>query len=228
MVLGLGDSTVEGPGDAALDCLPRSWPWWLARGLDLPYHDLSWPGATAPEVARELLPRARFGYSLACVGLGINDVRLPSWDAGAFREALGAVLAGLRTERAIVATVPLDLGRPRAGAKVEQLNAVIRELAPLVVELEDLRGWRAVMPDAVHPTAYGHVLIADRAAQALGIAVRPSSLAEPDLRPRSVARYALTRHVPMAGRDLKRRARELPARLRPFRGGSSERPERSR
>jgi hypothetical protein len=82
-------------------------------------------------------------------------------------------------------TAPLDLGRPRAGAKVEDLNAVIERVAGEVGALVcDLRGWGArnlVMTDHVHPTAFGQLDIAGRALavlerDGLPAQVRPSSL----------------------------------------------------
>ena len=93
-------------------------------------------------------------------------------------------LAG-RCDRLLTVTAPLDLGRPRAGAKVADLNAVIERVAgeagALVV---DLRSWGArnlVMTDHVHPTAFGQIDIAERALAVLErdgaqVQVRPSSL----------------------------------------------------
>lgn len=223
-VLGLGDSISEGPGDSALGVLPRPWAHWLALALDAPFHGLAMPGATTPEMAALLAPRAAGRrYGLACVHVGTNDVRLASWDPAAFEAALGGLLGAIDAERLCVATVPLDLGRPRAGAKVAELNAVVRRVAAglggqtpqsgvAVVDLDDLRGWRYVMPDAVHPTALGQLAIADRAAAALGLDVRPSALADPHRSRRALARYAVTRHAPMVGRDVRRRVVE---RLRP-------------
>lgn len=214
-VLGLGDSITEGPGDSALGVLPRPWAHWLALALDAPFHAVARPGATAPEVARDLLPRTvGRRYALACVHVGTNDVRRLDWHAGSFEAALAAILGALDAERLCVATVPLDLGRPRAGAKVRELNAIVRALSDAhratVVGLDDLRGWKLVMPDAVHPTALGQLAIADRAAAALGLDARPSALAQEgrDQGARSLVRYALTRHAPMAGRDARRRLAE--------------------
>jgi lysophospholipase L1-like esterase len=214
-VLGLGDSITEGPGDSALGVLPRPWAWWLALALDAPYHALAQPGATAREVLDRLAPRAAGRrYGLACVGVGTNDVRLDPFDPEAFGATLGTLVGGLDAARVALPTLPLDLGRPRAGtAKVGAANAAIREVAArhgaVVVDLDDLRGWREVMPDAVHPTAVGQVAIADRAHRALGLdAPLPSALAAPHRSPRAVGWYALTRHLPMAGREVRKRMRE--------------------
>ncbi|WP_205699369.1 GDSL-type esterase/lipase family protein [Conexibacter sp. SYSU D00693] len=212
-VLGLGDSITEGPGDSTLGVLPRPWSHWLALALDAPFHGLARPGATAPEVVRDLLPRAaRRRYGVACIGVGTNDVRAADFSLSRCAAAIAALLDGVDAERVCVATIPVDLGRPRAGGKVALLNAEVRRLAAergaAVVALDDLRGWRLVMPDAVHPTALGQVEVADRAAAALGLDVRPSSLVDPHRSGRAALRYAVTRHAPMLGRELRRRAVE--------------------
>ncbi|MEA2445307.1 MAG: hypothetical protein QOJ12_2599, partial [Thermoleophilales bacterium] len=74
-------------------------------------------------------------------------------------------------QRTLVLTIPLDLGRPRAGKDVVTANAILRRLAPehkaILVPLDDLRGTPYLLPDAVHPTSAGMVEIAERAATAL-------------------------------------------------------------
>jgi hypothetical protein len=198
-VLALGDSILCGPEEGAFGVPPRSWAQWLAEALDLPFHKLAQPGATTPWIADALLPRAREDYALACVGVGTNDVRALDWDPGAFEAAVGRILDGLaaRASRVCVATVPLDLGRPPAGAKVAELNAIVRSAAAarnaVVVDLDDLRGWRLLFPDAVH------------AAEALALDVSPMALTSVQDGARADARYALTRQVAHLARDWRRR-----------------------
>jgi hypothetical protein len=212
-VLGFGDSISEGPGDSALGVLPRPWAHWLALALDVPYHSLALPGATAASARAELLPRLRGPYSLACVGLGVNDARA-CWDATRFAADFAAILQAIDADRLCVTTVPHDLGRPRCRA-ASHASALVRALASehgaVVVDVDDLRGWLRVMPDCVHPTAVGQLEIADRAAAALGLGVRPSSLADVHRSARSRLRYAMTRHAPMLARDLRRRVVERAA-----------------
>ncbi len=214
-VLALGDSILCGPEEGAFGVPPRSWAQWLAEALDLPFHKLAQPGAMTPWIADALLPRARGNYALACVGVGTNDVRALDWDPGSFAVALERILDGLatRTTRVCVATVPLDLGRPRAGAKVAELNAIVRSAAAtrdamVVVDLDDLRGWRLYFPDAVHPTALGQLEIAQRAAAALGLDVSPTALTSVQRGPRADARYAGMRQVAHLLRDWRRRTVE--------------------
>jgi hypothetical protein len=90
-----------------------------------------------------------------------------------------------RSDRTLALTAPLGLGRPRAGAKVRELNAgverVARELGALVVDLSSFGARNHVMADRVHPTAFGQVAIAERALAALALdglpaRVEPASL----------------------------------------------------
>jgi lysophospholipase L1-like esterase len=159
-------------------------------------------GATAPDVLREQVPKLAGPYDLATLHVGANDARSAAFDAAAFDAAVGDVTAAMAAsaERLLVLTVPLDLGRPRAGEDVVTANAILRRHAAahgaLVCPLEDLRGPRVMLPDAVHPTSAGMVEIADRAADTLAAAGltawrRPSSLAHAEARtdPVALARY---------------------------------------
>jgi lysophospholipase L1-like esterase len=213
-VLALGDSILCGPEEGAFGVPPLAWPQWLALLLDLPFHRLARPGASAPDVVEAFVSRMRDDYALACVGVGTNDVRSPDWDPARFTHAFTTILdaAAARAGRVCVATVPLDLGRPRAGAKVAELNTIVRREAAsrraVVANLDDLRGWRLLFPDAVHPTALGQLEIARRAAEALGLAHSPAALATIQSGPRSTLRYAATRQIGHLWRDSRRRAAE--------------------
>ena len=185
-LVALGDSITYGEGGIVLGADGRSWALWLAMALDLPYTNYAAPGVGAPHVLEVQLPRVRRTYDLGCLYIGVNDVRAVDFRLDAYARDLRLALAGLgaSSARLLVCTVPLDLGRPRAGAKVGEANAVIRaaagEAEAAVRELADLRGWRWMLPDAVHPTALGQLEIADRAARALGTDVRPSALVDVD------------------------------------------------
>ena len=193
MLAALGDSITNGGGSMALGVYPRSWAHWLALAMDVPYHGLASDGANAQTVLREQVPRLRDGYDVGALFIGVNDVRGIDWDPAAFERDHHAAIAALgeRAARVLALTVPLDLGRPRAGAKVRDCNAIIRA-APgaTVVELDDLRPYRHLLPDAVHPHAVGQLEIADRAARALGVAPAPSTLRDREAGPRAEARWA--------------------------------------
>jgi lysophospholipase L1-like esterase len=209
-IVALGDSITRGKGGApALGVHPQPWVQWLAEAMDAGLWNLAVDGATAADLVRVQLPRVAAAvadhmpaageprpFDLATLFVGANDARGLAFDAAAFEDDVDALLRGLTAaaDRVLVLTVPLDLGRPRAGHDVIDADAALRRQAlahgAVVCGLEDLRGPRVMLPDAVHPTSPGMVAIADRAAAALGLAVRPSVLAEERTDLRARAGYA--------------------------------------
>jgi lysophospholipase L1-like esterase len=187
-VLAFGDSITNGGGELQWGVALQSWALWVARGLGLPYTPHAVDGARVEDVLRLQLPAVgEARYDLGCLYVGVNDVRELDWDRDRFArghsEALGFLAA--RCDRVLTATVPLDLGRPRAGAKVLEVNAAIeasaRRHGALVLDLRDFGARNLVMADHVHPTAFGQIAIAERAldllaADGMTVKVRPSSL----------------------------------------------------
>jgi lysophospholipase L1-like esterase len=202
-VLAFGDSITNGGGELQWGVALQSWALWTARALGLPYTPYASDGANLRTVLDEQLPAfertaadPEGRYDLGCLYIGTNDVRGFDWDPFAYerglREALGFLAA--RCERTLIATIPLDLGRPRAGAKVADANAIIERCAratgALVVDLGGFRGRDVLMADHVHPTAFGQVAIAERALAVLAhngmtVRTRPSALIAPSERTRS-------------------------------------------
>jgi lysophospholipase L1-like esterase len=172
-LVALGDSITVGEGEPLQGVVMQSWAQWTAEALDLPFHKLARNGATAPEILRDLAPRMRGAYDVACVYAGVNDVRSDPWDPEAYRATMDELLvrAGDHAARVAVCSLPTDLGRPSSGAKAAEASTVVRELAAargaLLVDLEDLGGRRMVLPDVVHPTALGQVEMAARAVRVL-------------------------------------------------------------
>ncbi|MFL5894732.1 MAG: GDSL-type esterase/lipase family protein [Thermoleophilaceae bacterium] len=179
-VLAFGDSITNGGGELQWGVALQSWALWVARALGMPYSGFAFDGARAADVVAHEIPA--FGarsaepggrYDVGCLYIGVNDVRALDWDAAAFerdfREALGFLRE--RCERVVTMTIPLDLGRPRAGAKVEQGNRIIERVAgeagALVGDLRGFRGRRLLMADQVHPSAFGQLAIACKALEAL-------------------------------------------------------------
>jgi lysophospholipase L1-like esterase len=179
-VLAFGDSITNGGGELQWGVALQSWAMWSARGLGLPYSGQAIDGATVDDVVDTEIPRflaasanpgARF--DVGCLYIGVNDVRSVDWDEQQFepsyREAIEFLTA--RCERTLTATIPLDLGRPRAGAKVEGANRLIERVAgdvdALVVDLRKFKGRRLLMADQVHPTAFGQIAIACKALEVL-------------------------------------------------------------
>jgi lysophospholipase L1-like esterase len=193
-LLAFGDSITNGGGELQWGVALQSWALWLARGLGLPFTCYATDGARVDDVVSEQIPaftrRSASGarYEVGCLYIGVNDVRSIDWDAGAFEASFRRALEFLaaRCDRVLTATAPLDLGRPRAGAKVSDLNAVIVRLAgeagALVVDLSSWGARNLVMTDHVHPTAFGQVWIAERALRTLELPVKawPSTLINPN------------------------------------------------
>jgi lysophospholipase L1-like esterase len=229
-VLAFGDSITNGGGELQWGVALQSWALWVARGLGLAFTSYAADGARAGDVVQAQIPAferlsahpdAR--YELGCLYIGVNDVRLPDWDATAYERDVRAAHAFLaaRCDRMIAATAPVDLGRPRAGAKVEEMNRIVERIAAesgaLVLDLRRFGGRRFVMADHVHATAFGQVEIAERALTLLaadGVTVK--------VRPRQLLRYETTWYGTARGqltylyRHMKVSARELWLR---FRGG---------
>jgi lysophospholipase L1-like esterase len=193
-VLAFGDSITNGGGELQWGVALQSWALWVARGLGLPYTGYAVDGADVGHVVEWQIPAFQSltahpaaRYELGCLYIGVNDVRSPDFDAGAFARDYAVALEFLSgcCERTLTLTAPLDLGRPRAGGKVHELNAAIedvaRRLGALVVDLRSFGSRDLVMADHVHPTALGQVEIAERALATLerdGLAttILPSSL----------------------------------------------------
>jgi len=217
-VVALGDSITNGHGGMQSGLGSQSWAQWLAQALELPFTKLAQDGATVRDVVEHQLPRVRADYDVGCVYVGVNDVRAIGWDARAYARDLDAILGILarRCERTLVATLPLRLGIPPAGADLPGVNATIAALADdhgaLVVDLSDFAGARWVWADRVHATASGQVEIADRAATALGAPRLPSHLADPPRPDLAYRRHYAQRALREHARRLWIRARTLPDR----------------
>jgi lysophospholipase L1-like esterase len=193
-VLALGDSITNGGGELQYGVALQSWAMWTARGLGLPYTGLAVDGARAADVVAHQLPAARRQaadrWHLGCLYIGVNDVRALDFDAAAFERDHATALAFLteRCERVLGVTLPLDLGRPRAGHLADGNAAIegnLRAGGALVLDLRDFGARNLVMADHVHPTALGQVAIAERALAVVGAAgmpvhARPSAMVMPD------------------------------------------------
>jgi lysophospholipase L1-like esterase len=193
-VLAFGDSITNGGGELQWGVALQSWALWLARGLGLPYTGMAEDGALARDVVAGQIPALerslagrRIRYDVGCLYIGVNDVRRLEWDAADFEPDFRRAVEYLRSrcDRVLTATAPLDLGRPRAGAKVGELNRVIEtvavEIGALVLDLSGFGARNQVMADHVHPTAFGQVAMAERALDLLArdgmaVIVRPSTL----------------------------------------------------
>jgi lysophospholipase L1-like esterase len=194
-VLAFGDSITNGGGELQWGVALQSWALWTARALGLPFTSFAVDGARVAEVAQRQVPAARersahpdARYDLACLHIGVNDVRALDWDADAYAADLATVVdfSAARCDRLVLLTIPLDLGRPRPDrARLDFANAAIeREAARVEATLVDLRGFRGrrvLMPDHVHPTAFGQIAISERVVDALAAAGTPVFVRAHDL-----------------------------------------------
>jgi lysophospholipase L1-like esterase len=192
-VLAFGDSITNAGGELQWGVALQSWALWTARALGLPYSGYAVDGAVARDVVEEQIPTFRrrtdpsARFDLGALYIGVNDVRGLAWDPGRFAADHAVALRFLaeRCDRVLTVTAPLRLGRPPAGAKVAQLNAVITanaaEIGALVVDLADFGARNHVMVDQVHPTAFGQIAIAERALEVLGADGLPARVAPHEL-----------------------------------------------
>jgi lysophospholipase L1-like esterase len=238
-VLAFGDSITNGGGELQWGVALQSWAMWTARGLGLPYSGYAIDGARIEDVLEIEIPRFEMAtarpeaatgdrgarFDVGCLYIGVNDVRGVDWDPlefePRFRDALEFIAA--RCDRTLTATIPLDLGRPRAGAKVKDANRLIervaRDVGALVVDLRSFKGRRLLMADQVHPTAFGQIAIACKALEVLAadgaeVRVDPWSLASWEETPTGRIRGDLTYAYRRSKEELK--AALLLARLRTF------------
>jgi len=214
-VLAFGDSITNGGGELQWGVALQSWALWVARGLGLPYTSYATDGARVGDVVGAQIPafvsRSDGRYDLGCLYIGVNDVRALDWDAAAFEPEFRSALDFLRSrcDRVLTVTAPLDLGRPRAGAKVGELNEVVRRGGALVLDLSDFGARNLVMADHVHPTAFGQIAIAEKALDVLAadgmvVQVRPSTLITYEITPWKRLRGDLTytyRHAKVSARS---------------------------
>jgi hypothetical protein len=180
----------------------------------MPYTCLAVNGARASDALRDQVPRLRGEYHLACVYLGVNDVRAPDWQHETYAEALEDVVAAAVSESGaqLLLKLPPAIGRPPApSSAIEAANRTIEGIAQLhripVLDLSSLRGAEFVLPDAVHLTARGEAHVALLACRALGMTADERDLREAlaPLRPSARLRYAAGAGAKVELRDWRRR-----------------------
>jgi lysophospholipase L1-like esterase len=224
-LLAFGDSITNGGGELQWGVALQSWALWTARALGLAFTSFAVDGARVEDVVERQLPAARGWnahpdgrYDLGALHIGANDVRAPDWDADAYAAHLPTVVDDLaeRCDRVVLLTIPLDLGRPRPDrARIDIANAAIerdaRRVGAMIVDLRGFRGRRVLMPDHVHPTAFGQIAIAERVLDAMGAAGTPVLVPPSELityettwtgRLRGDATYAY-RHAKVSARTLR-------------------------
>jgi lysophospholipase L1-like esterase len=204
-VLAFGDSITNGGGELQWGVALQSWAMWTARGLGIPYSPYAVDGATVEDViARQIPLFQRVGdpnahYTLGCLYIGTNDVRVPGFDAAGFEQRHNDALEFLnqRCDRLLTLTIPLDMGRPANPELIEEINEAIERSAARhrasVLDLRLLGGRRLMMADHVHPTALGQVEIAERALELLASTGLPTRVHPAELSPYETTRWGRLR-----------------------------------
>jgi lysophospholipase L1-like esterase len=172
-VLAFGDSITNGGGELQWGVALQSWAMWMARALGVPYNPHAVDGATVEDVVDRQIPLFEHSvadpysrYSLGCLYIGTNDVRVPGFNLNRFEELHNDALEFMesRCDRLMTATIPLDMGRPRNPELIEWTNHAIERSAAnhgaIVLDLRRFGGRQLMMTDHVHPTALGQATIA--------------------------------------------------------------------
>ena len=193
-VLAFGDSITNGGGELQWGVALHSWALWTARGLGLPYSGFAVDGATVGDVVRDQIPRfadttAQPGarYDVGCCTSASTTcgrragIRRPTSSISARRSRAwsGAATAGssARSRATSAARAPA----PRSSSPTARSSGRPVKHDALVCDLRDFGARNRVMVDAVHPTAFGQVAIAERAldllaADGMTVRVRPQEL----------------------------------------------------
>jgi lysophospholipase L1-like esterase len=174
-IVAIGDSIV------AAD---ESWAHWLSRSLERPLRNFAVGGSRSDDVVGQLSRLGREEYAVACLSVGTNDI-LFDWDAERFADNVATIVATVETDgaRVVAPTIPLTLaGFPGTGTEFRrragQANAVLERSGALVFSGGDLHGPRTMSPERIHPTPAGQLVLADRAAEVLGVVPVPSTLTD--------------------------------------------------
>lgn len=208
----LGDSLVSGDGVGQETQPEQAWAGLLAAAAGARFVGLARGGAPIAAVLREQLPQARaLSPRVACVSAGMNDL-FRSGGAARADDALEQLVCGLRDAGTTVVIGRLHdptcrLRLPdKAGRAVREhaarINARLDRLAAdpgvllldFAVLLDRDECWAV---DRMHPSGYGHRVLAAGAAQRIGV-TRPVPLGVPPRAPTSAAfyRWVLRHGVP--------------------------------
>ncbi len=162
-----------------------SWAAWLGRAMGADVRRISANGARTDDVLEQLSSLAGERYAVACLSIGTNDV-LFDWDAEAYAVRLSRIVAALgeAADRVVAATVSLALagfpgGGAASGAAPRRPTRRSQPAARRSSRGMTCTGRGCCRRTASTPPEEGQLLLADRAAAALGVVPLPSTLAQP-------------------------------------------------
>jgi lysophospholipase L1-like esterase len=176
----LGDSAASGVGDSDKNGVTRGWGYYLAKHFQDPlvYINLSRPGAQSAEVLEDQLPKALvFKPDIAAVIVGGNDALRNGFDPNKLHQNLRFTISELKKSGAEVLLLQLHdptqiVPLPRLLARVlsRRINAVNRVIHSvgrefnaqilLTRSIQDIYERKVWHVDRMHPSKYGHQLIA--------------------------------------------------------------------
>jgi len=176
----LGDSAASGVGDSDSNGVTKGWGFYLAKHFQNPlvYVNLSRPGAQSSEVFEDQLPRALvFKPDIAAVIVGGNDALRNGFDPNRLHQNLRATISELKKSGAEVLLLQLHdptqiVPLPRLLARVlsRRINAVNRVIQSvgrefnaqilLTRSIQDIYERKVWHVDRMHPSKYGHQIIA--------------------------------------------------------------------
>jgi lysophospholipase L1-like esterase len=176
----LGDSAASGVGDSDKYGVTKGWGYYLAKHFQDPlvYINLSRPGAQSAEVLEDQLPKALvFKPDIAAVIVGGNDALRNGFDPNKLHQNLRSTISELKKSGAEVLLLQLHdptqiVPLPRLLARVlsRRINAVNRVIHSvgrefnaqilLTRSIQDIYERKVWHIDRMHPSKYGHQLIA--------------------------------------------------------------------
>jgi lysophospholipase L1-like esterase len=176
----LGDSAASGVGDSDKNGVTKGWGYYLAKHFQDPlvYINLSRPGAQSAEVLEDQLPKALiFKPDIAAVIVGGNDALRNGFDPNKLHQNLRVTISELKKSGAEVLLLQLHdptliVPLPRLLARVlsRRINAVNRVIHSvgrefnaqilLTRSIQDIYERKVWHVDRMHPSKYGHQLIA--------------------------------------------------------------------
>jgi lysophospholipase L1-like esterase len=176
----LGDSAASGVGDSDKYGITKGWGYYLAKHFQDPlvYINLSRPGAQSAEVLEDQLPKALvFKPDIAAVIVGGNDALRNGFDPNKLHQNLRSTISELKKSGAEVLLLQLHdptqiVPLPRLLARVlsRRINAVNRVIHSvgrefnaqilLTRSIQDIYERKVWHVDRMHPSKYGHQLIA--------------------------------------------------------------------
>ena len=176
----LGDSAASGVGDSDKYGVPKGWGYYLATHFQDPlvYINVSRPGAQSAEVLEDQLPKALvFKPDIAAVIVGGNDALRNGFDPNKLHQNLRSTISELKKSGAEVLLLQLHdptkiVPLPRLLARVlsrriNSVNRVIHSVGRefnaqilLTRSIQDIYERKVWHVDRMHPSKYGHQLIA--------------------------------------------------------------------